>query len=165
MAAGPYGHKGSADLVVCYHGYYVAIEAKAGTGLSDAQIIIKNKVEDSGGIYAVVHNLDDVISIFNNLNAAENISVSQKKGAVRNRIIDYFAIADHIPNFAPTIRDVANDLGISLTSARNNLRQLVGDGVLVRSQRYVPVEVSWGEGNRGIRYKWAETYSKPISGE
>lgn len=165
MAAGPYGHKGSADLVVCYRGYYVAIEAKAGTNLSDAQTIIKDKVEDSGGIYAVVHSLDDVISIFHNLDATENICVSLKKGTVRDRIIDYFAIADHIPDFTATIRDVVNDLGISFTSARNNLRQLVDEGFLIRTQRYIPVEVSWGKGNRGIRYKWVETYSKPISGE
>lgn len=58
-----YGNSGVPDFLCCVHGYFIAIEAKAGTGTTTA-LQEKNlrQIEASGGVSLVINenNLDDI---------------------------------------------------------------------------------------------------------
>ena len=58
-----YGSAGVSDFIVCYKGYFIAIEAKAGKGTTTAlQDKWLNEVEESGGKSLVINenNMDDL---------------------------------------------------------------------------------------------------------
>ena len=55
---------GDPDLIVCYKGRYVALEAKSPTGRqSDIQKTRMEEIRDAGGIYEIVRTLKDVKQI------------------------------------------------------------------------------------------------------
>ena len=55
--------RGTADVVVCYKGNFIAFECKSATGeLSDQQIKFLNKVRAAGGIGVEVQCMLDVIN-------------------------------------------------------------------------------------------------------
>ncbi len=70
---GQYGTAGIPDIIVCYHGRFVALEAKVGknkpTSLQAATI---KQIQKAGGTAAVVYSLDDVKKILNNLEDYQN---------------------------------------------------------------------------------------------
>ena len=53
--------RGTADIISCVRGYYVAIEVKApGKQLTELQDYRRRCIQEAGGIYIVAHSLDDV---------------------------------------------------------------------------------------------------------
>lgn len=57
-----YGFPGSSDIVGIIQGRYIAIEAKTERGKqSDKQKAFQERVEASGGVYLLVHSLDELI--------------------------------------------------------------------------------------------------------
>ena len=62
---GQYGTAGIPDIIVCYHGKFIGLEAKVGrnkpTKLQEATI---DQIRKAGGIAAVVYSIDDVKRIF-----------------------------------------------------------------------------------------------------
>lgn len=59
VAQGAYSKKGDPDMVVCYKGLFVAVEAKTYTGRqSDWQRTRMDQVHAAGGIYAIVRSTD-----------------------------------------------------------------------------------------------------------
>ena len=62
-AASAYTEPGRPDLVACVAGYFVGLEIKRPgklKNLSEAQKIVARKINDAGGIWRVVDNLEDV---------------------------------------------------------------------------------------------------------
>ena len=57
-----YGIKGAGDIIVCYEGRHIEIEAKAGKGgsLSIDQQIRQEQVEQAGGLYLIVHGVEEL---------------------------------------------------------------------------------------------------------
>ena len=58
-----YGSAGVSDFIVCYKGYFIAIEAKAGKGTTTAlQDKWLNEVSEAGGISLIINegNIDEV---------------------------------------------------------------------------------------------------------
>ena len=52
---------GSADLVGCYKGRFIAIEVKATTGQSDAQVCWQRAVERAGGLYVLAYDVETAV--------------------------------------------------------------------------------------------------------
>lgn len=68
IPGGAYGSPGAPDLVACYKGQFIAIEAKVGYNkLSHWQTIHKKRIEESGGIYIIAYSVDDVASVLDAL--------------------------------------------------------------------------------------------------
>ena len=64
VQGGPGSKPGDPDIVVCYKGRYIALEAKSPTGVqSPIQKVRMYEIRDSGGIYEIVRTLDDVKKI------------------------------------------------------------------------------------------------------
>lgn len=64
VQGGPGSKPGDPDMIVCFKGRYVALEAKSPTGLlSPIQKARRNEIRDAGGIYEVVRTIDDVKKI------------------------------------------------------------------------------------------------------
>jgi penicillin-binding protein-related factor A (putative recombinase) len=62
-ATGGFGKSGVSDFIVCYKGYFIAIEAKAGKGTTTAlQDKWLAEVSEAGGISLVINenNMDDL---------------------------------------------------------------------------------------------------------
>lgn len=72
-----YGNAGVPDFVVCYRGWFIAIEAKAGKGkttaLQDAHI---SRIRRSGGIALIVYETDEdpLRGVLDNLNYVKDYS-------------------------------------------------------------------------------------------
>lgn len=59
---GPYSVKGVADFILCYHGRFVAIEAKADTDQTEHQKDFEALTKSAGGIYVVVRTEQDMVA-------------------------------------------------------------------------------------------------------
>lgn len=58
---------GSADLIACVRGRFVAIEVKApGKKLRPEQEMWGNVVTESGGLYIMIDNEEEIPTLFNN---------------------------------------------------------------------------------------------------
>lgn len=58
---GTYGKSGDPDLIACYNGMFVGLEAKTYEGRqSGIQAVRQKEIEASGGVYAIVRNLHEV---------------------------------------------------------------------------------------------------------
>jgi hypothetical protein len=69
-----YGNSGVPDFLVCYKGWFIGIEAKAGKGKTTAlQDFNLDKITKAGGMTLVVNefNLQDVTSLLNTLKDLE----------------------------------------------------------------------------------------------
>jgi hypothetical protein len=67
---GPYGQNGIPDLIVCYHGRFVALEVKGPEGkLSALQSVTIRKIINAGGVAAEVRSVNDVRKILHGLEA------------------------------------------------------------------------------------------------
>lgn len=61
VQGGPGSKPGDPDIVACYKGRYIGLEAKTETGRqSDIQKVRESEIRDAGGVYAVVRSVDDV---------------------------------------------------------------------------------------------------------
>lgn len=59
-----YGYPGSADVLACYRGRMLALEAKTGTGVqSDKQKTFEGRIWGAGGIYKVIRDIAEVQSL------------------------------------------------------------------------------------------------------
>ncbi len=57
--------KGTPDLLVCYNGFFIAIETKVGRNvLSPAQRITRKRILSAGGIHIVPYSLEQFITDF-----------------------------------------------------------------------------------------------------
>jgi hypothetical protein len=66
IPGGLMGTRGAPDRICWYHGRAVATEFKKPTGkLSEAQEAIRQKIESTGGTYAVIRSLEDFVETFN----------------------------------------------------------------------------------------------------
>ena len=64
VQGGPGSKPGDPDIVVCYKGRYIGLEAKTDTGRqSPIQKVRESEIRDAGGIYAIVMSVDDVKEI------------------------------------------------------------------------------------------------------
>lgn len=60
-----YQEIGIADLLVCYHGYFIAIECKMpGEQLSPKQRLFLDSIEKAGGYTIVAYSVNDVVELF-----------------------------------------------------------------------------------------------------
>ena len=57
---GSYAKTGDPDMVACYKGCYIAIEAKAGSQQSDWQKLRQRQIEAANGFYLLAKSPDDV---------------------------------------------------------------------------------------------------------
>lgn len=58
---GTYGKSGDPDLIACYQGLFVGLEAKTYEGRqSNIQAVRQREIEAAGGVYAIVRNLKEV---------------------------------------------------------------------------------------------------------
>ena len=61
IPGGAYAKTGDPDMVACYHGCYIAIEAKAGDGVqSEWQKLRQSQIEASKGFYVLARSTEDV---------------------------------------------------------------------------------------------------------
>lgn len=61
VQGGPGSKPGDPDIVVCYKGRYIGLEAKTLTGKqSPIQKIRMGEIRDAGGIYEIVRSVEDV---------------------------------------------------------------------------------------------------------
>ena len=64
VQGGPGSKPGDPDIVVCYKGRYVGLEAKSPTGVqSEIQKRRMEEIRDAGGIYGLVRSVEDVKEI------------------------------------------------------------------------------------------------------
>lgn len=64
VQGGPGSKPGDPDIVVCYKGRYIGIEAKSEDGRqSEIQKTREQEIIDAGGIYRIVRKIDDVKKI------------------------------------------------------------------------------------------------------
>lgn len=79
---GSYGKSGDPDLIVCYKGLFVGLEAKTYDGhQSNIQKVRQREIEDSGGVYAIVRSVEEVEKVLDM--AIENIKAHR-----RNKNVD-----------------------------------------------------------------------------
>lgn len=63
IAGGPYAKPGDPDLVVCYKGVFIAIEAKTYEGSqSDWQKLREKQIRDARGTYLVIKSTEQLSS-------------------------------------------------------------------------------------------------------
>lgn len=61
VQGGPGSKPGDPDIIACYKGRYVAIEAKSPIGvLSPIQKARRDEIRKAGGIYGIVRTIEDV---------------------------------------------------------------------------------------------------------
>lgn len=71
VQGGSFAKPGDPDMVVCYHGRYIAIEAKAPDGRqSSIQRIRQNQIEEAEGLYVLAYSLDDVVRVLDLVDSA-----------------------------------------------------------------------------------------------
>lgn len=72
VPGGAYGKKGASDIIVCYNGHFLAVEAKAGHGSqSDWQKLRQHQIEASGGTYITVWTLESFKDFLSSLEPIE----------------------------------------------------------------------------------------------
>lgn len=61
VQGGPGSKPGDPDIVVCFRGRYIGLEAKSHNGRqTPIQRTRENEIRNAGGIYAIVRTVDDV---------------------------------------------------------------------------------------------------------
>lgn len=71
VQGGAFSKPGDPDIVVCYRGMYIGIEAKTKTGkVSDIQKFRHQQIEEAGGIVIVARSVDDVKEVIESVDRA-----------------------------------------------------------------------------------------------
>lgn len=61
VAGGTYSKTGDPDIIACYKGHFVAIEAKTSIGKQrELQMVREKEIKNAGGIYLLARSVDDV---------------------------------------------------------------------------------------------------------
>lgn len=61
VQGGPGSKPGDPDIVVCYKGHYIGLEAKSENGVqSPIQKVRETEIIKAGGIYEIVRSVEDV---------------------------------------------------------------------------------------------------------
>ena len=70
VTGGAYSKPGDPDMVVCYKGHYIAIEAKAPNGVqSPEQKTRQKQIEKTHGIYILAYSVRDVERELNSIDS------------------------------------------------------------------------------------------------
>jgi hypothetical protein len=73
--------KGCSDLLVCYHGYFLALEVKRpGKPPTLDQSIFLARVKAAGGIGAVVESVKDAVAVLDQLDLLDRVRVAVRAG-------------------------------------------------------------------------------------
>lgn len=68
VPGGAFGKNGSGDLIVCYRGAFIQLEAKANDGeQSGWQDLRECQVTEAGGMHATVWTMEEVEALFESL--------------------------------------------------------------------------------------------------
>lgn len=72
VAEGAYAKPGDPDIIVCYKGTFIGIEAKTYNGSqSQWQKLRERMITEAGGIYLIVKSLEDVIEVLDTIDSYE----------------------------------------------------------------------------------------------
>lgn len=72
VAGGPYSKPGDPDIIACYHGMFIGIEAKTYRGKqSEIQKVRERQIRDAGGIYMIARTVADVEEFLDDLDRIE----------------------------------------------------------------------------------------------
>lgn len=64
VAEGAYAKPGDPDIIACYKGWFIAIEAKTYEGVqSDWQKLREKEIARAGGLYRLVRSVDDLLEV------------------------------------------------------------------------------------------------------
>lgn len=65
---GQFGTAGIPDLIICFKGRFVALEVKTATGKTTVlQAITQKRIQEAGGIAAIVRSVDDARRVIESL--------------------------------------------------------------------------------------------------
>lgn len=68
VQGGPGSKPGDPDIVVCYKGHYIGLEAKSENGVqSKIQKVRESEIIKAGGIYEVVRSVEDVEKVLESI--------------------------------------------------------------------------------------------------
>lgn len=68
VSGGAYGKNGDPDMVICYRGRYIAVEAKTDVGRqSKWQMIREGQVKAAGGIYVLARKKEDLEEVLDGI--------------------------------------------------------------------------------------------------
>lgn len=68
VPGGSYGTNGAPDMIACYKGRFIAIEAKTPEGTQSGwQKLRQNQIEASDGIYILARSVEDVEKVIRTL--------------------------------------------------------------------------------------------------
>lgn len=72
IKGGPHSKPGDPDMVACYKGHYIGIEAKTATGrLSEIQRLRAQQIRDAGGIWVEARSTAPVLEVLDTIDAME----------------------------------------------------------------------------------------------
>lgn len=70
VQGGPYSKKGDPDIIACYRGHYVAIEAKDGdNSMDEYQKTRLVQILKAGGIHIEAYSVKDVADVFDSIDS------------------------------------------------------------------------------------------------
>ena len=73
IPGGTYAKPGDPDIIACYKGMFIAIEAKTYEGSqSDWQKLREKQIRDAGGVYLLIKSVDQLTSFLNALDVCES---------------------------------------------------------------------------------------------
>lgn len=79
VAGGAYSKPGDPDIVACYRGVYIAIEAKASRGRqSEVQMRRQEQISRAGGVYILIWDVSFVDDLLDSIDA----SIDDNRGLV-----------------------------------------------------------------------------------
>lgn len=72
IPGGAYAKTGDPDMIVCYMGRYIAVEAKTPEGVqSQWQKLRQSQIEEAGGIYVLARSVEQVKEVIENVKREE----------------------------------------------------------------------------------------------
>lgn len=76
VTGGGYSKPGDPDLIACFHGRYIAIEAKTPTGVqSPIQKKRMAEIKEAGGVYILARSVEDVAEVIEDLWAEQDYDI------------------------------------------------------------------------------------------
>jgi Holliday junction resolvase len=67
VPGGAYGKNGAPDIILCYKGLFIAVEAKVDTEQSGWQELRQKQIERAGGIYAIIKSVKEMDELITSL--------------------------------------------------------------------------------------------------
>lgn len=88
VSGGAYGKNGDPDMVICYRGRYIAVEAKTEDGRqSKWQRVREGQIKNAGGIYVLARKREDLEEVLDEIDdeIAESRARAQEDAGVRGQ--------------------------------------------------------------------------------